>query len=37
MTPLRLELYGLSAREREVTRLLVRGLSNEGIGRSMSH
>jgi len=35
MTPLRLELYGLSAREREVTRLLVRGLSNEEIGRAL--
>ena len=31
MTPLRLELHGLSARECEVTRLLVRGLSNEEI------
>ena len=29
MTPLRLELYGLSPRELEVTRLLVCGLSNE--------
>jgi DNA-binding CsgD family transcriptional regulator len=35
MTPLRLELYGLSPREREVTRLLVRGLSNEEIARAL--
>ena len=35
MTPLRLELYGLSEREREVTRLLVRGLSNEEIGSAL--
>ena len=35
MTPLRLELYGLSAREREVTRLLVRGLSNEEVARTL--
>jgi DNA-binding CsgD family transcriptional regulator len=35
MTPLRLELYGLSPREREVARLLVRGLSNEEIARAL--
>ena len=35
MTPLRLELYGLSSREREVARLLVRGLSNEEIARAL--
>ena len=35
MTPLRLELYGLSPREREVARLLVRGLANEEIARAL--
>src|SRR5262249_48356009 len=35
MTPLRLELHGLSAREAEVTRLLVRGFSNDEIARAL--
>ena len=35
MTPLRLDLYGLSPREREVALLLVRGLSNEEIARTL--
>jgi DNA-binding CsgD family transcriptional regulator len=35
MTPLRLELYGLSPREREVAQLLVRGLSNDEIARAL--
>jgi DNA-binding CsgD family transcriptional regulator len=35
ITPLRLELYGLSEREAEVTRLLVRGLSVDEIARSL--
>jgi DNA-binding CsgD family transcriptional regulator len=35
MTPLRLELYGLSERETEVTKLVVRGLSVDEIARSL--
>jgi DNA-binding CsgD family transcriptional regulator len=35
LTPLRLELYGLSERETEVTKLVVRGLSVDEIARSL--
>jgi len=35
ITPLRLELHGLSEREREVTRLLVRGLSTDDIATTL--
>src|SRR5262245_22821110 len=35
ITPLRLELHGLSEREREVTRLLVRGLSTDEVAKTM--
>jgi DNA-binding CsgD family transcriptional regulator len=35
ITPLRLELHGLSGREREVTRLLVRGLSTDEIAATL--
>ena len=35
LEPLRLALYDLTAREREVARLLIRGLTNDGIARAL--